>query len=63
MRQACKERLVREGKAHAALVFDGDLAVAMVPVESRPRPSSPAARRDQSDHAASRAARCGGPVP
>jgi GNAT superfamily N-acetyltransferase len=24
---ACKERLVREGKAHAALVFDGDVAV------------------------------------
>jgi GNAT superfamily N-acetyltransferase len=24
----CKERLVREGKAHAALVFDGDVAVA-----------------------------------
>jgi len=27
-RQARKDRLVREGKAHAALVFDGDLAVA-----------------------------------
>ena len=27
-RQACNERLVREGKAHAVLVFDGDLAVA-----------------------------------
>src|SRR5712692_8194620 len=26
--RACKERLVREGKAHAALVFDGDTAVA-----------------------------------
>jgi hypothetical protein len=26
--QACKERLVGEGKAHAALVFDSDLAVA-----------------------------------
>ena len=26
--RAYKERLVREGKAHAALVFDGDLAVA-----------------------------------
>ena len=26
--RALKERLVREGKAHAALVFDGDLAVA-----------------------------------
>lgn len=26
--RACKERLVREGKAHAALVFDGDAAVA-----------------------------------
>ena len=25
---AYKERLVREGKAHAALVFDGDVAVA-----------------------------------
>jgi len=25
--RACKERLVREGKAHAALVFDGDVAV------------------------------------
>lgn len=27
-RQACKERPVREGKVHAALVSDGDLAVA-----------------------------------
>jgi len=26
--RAYKERLVREGKAHAALVFDGDVAVA-----------------------------------
>jgi GNAT superfamily N-acetyltransferase len=26
--RACKERLVRQGKAHAALVFDGDVAVA-----------------------------------
>jgi hypothetical protein len=26
--RAYKERLVREGKAHAALVFDGDAAVA-----------------------------------
>jgi hypothetical protein len=26
--RACKERLVREGRAHAALVFDGDVAVA-----------------------------------
>jgi GNAT superfamily N-acetyltransferase len=26
--RACKERLVREGKAHAAVVFDGDSAVA-----------------------------------
>jgi hypothetical protein len=26
--RALKERLVREGKAHAALVFDGDVAVA-----------------------------------
>jgi GNAT superfamily N-acetyltransferase len=26
--RACKERLVREGKAHAALVFDGDVVVA-----------------------------------
>jgi hypothetical protein len=26
--RSCKERLVREGKAHAALVFDGDAAVA-----------------------------------
>jgi hypothetical protein len=26
--RACKERPVREGKAHAALVSDGDLAVA-----------------------------------
>jgi hypothetical protein len=26
--RACKERLVREGKAHAAVVFDGDVAVA-----------------------------------
>jgi GNAT superfamily N-acetyltransferase len=25
---ACKERLVREGKAHAAVVFDGEVAVA-----------------------------------
>jgi GNAT superfamily N-acetyltransferase len=25
--RACKERLVREGKAHAAVVFDGDVAV------------------------------------
>jgi hypothetical protein len=27
-RQVCKERLAREGNAHAALVFDGDLVVA-----------------------------------
>ena len=26
--RACKERLVREAKAHAAVVFDGDVAVA-----------------------------------
>jgi hypothetical protein len=25
--RSCKERLVREGKAHAALVFDGEVAV------------------------------------
>ena len=45
-RQACKQRLVREGKAHAALVFDGDLAVASCqfgavpgePAHSSPRP-------------------------
>jgi hypothetical protein len=30
--RAYKERLVREGKAHAALVFDGDVAVGPVPI-------------------------------
>ena len=27
-----KERLINEGRAHAALVFDGDVAVGLVPV-------------------------------
>jgi hypothetical protein len=51
-RQACKERLVREGKAHAALVSGCDLAVAWCQARPVPRPSSPATRLDRSDCAA-----------
>jgi hypothetical protein len=46
--RACKERLVREGKAHAALVFDGDLAVAWCQFGA----VAGRARRDRSDRAA-----------
>jgi integrase/recombinase XerD len=47
-RAVCKERLVREGKAHAALVFDGDLAVAWCQFGA----IAGRARRDRSDRAA-----------
>lgn len=35
-RQACRERLVGEGKAHAALVSDSDLAVAWCQIGAVP---------------------------
>jgi hypothetical protein len=47
----CKERLVREGKAHAAIDRRRSCG-GLVPVRSRRRPSSPIARRDRSDRAA-----------